>query len=108
MSTPAFCRNASCSSPALCVDRGVCMVITPFPHGHEAPTEHQVGGEHYKSLPIQPIEYMRKTLTAEQFEGFCLGNVIKYVSRYGRKGDKREQLLKARQYLDFMLDMDES
>jgi hypothetical protein len=33
--------------------------------------------------------------------GFNLGNVVKYVSRAGKKGEAVEDLRKARQYLDF-------
>lgn len=36
--------------------------------------------------------------------GFLEGNVIKYVARAGRKGDKREDLLKAKQYLEWLLE----
>ena len=32
--------------------------------------------------------------------GFCLGNTVKYISRAGKKGDKIEDLKKARWYLD--------
>ena len=32
--------------------------------------------------------------------GFCLGNVVKYLARAGRKGDILEDLRKARWYLD--------
>jgi hypothetical protein len=32
--------------------------------------------------------------------GFCLGNVVKYVSRAGKKGDPLEDLKKARWYLN--------
>jgi len=35
---------------------------------------------------------------------FNLGNVIKYISRAGRKGDILIDLKKARQYLDFEID----
>lgn len=35
---------------------------------------------------------------------FDLGNVVKYVSRAGRKGDAVEDLEKARQYLDHALE----
>jgi hypothetical protein len=35
---------------------------------------------------------------------FELGNVIKYVLRAGKKGDKKEDLEKAMQYLKFELD----
>jgi hypothetical protein len=31
---------------------------------------------------------------------FCLGNVVKYISRAGKKGDVLEDLKKARWYLD--------
>ena len=31
---------------------------------------------------------------------FCLGNVIKYISRAGKKGDALEDLKKARWYLE--------
>ena len=45
------------------------------------PLEKQVGGDHYKSLKIQPIEY----IMANEL-GFCEGNVIKYITRYAKKG----------------------
>jgi len=32
--------------------------------------------------------------------GFCLGNVIKYISRAGKKGSKLEDLRKAQWYLN--------
>ena len=32
--------------------------------------------------------------------GFCLGNVVKYISRAGKKGSALEDLKKARWYLD--------
>jgi len=33
-------------------------------------------------------------------KSFCLGNVVKYISRAGKKGDQIEDLKKARWYLD--------
>ena len=35
--------------------------------------------------------------------GFCEGNIIKYICRYKDKGGK-EDLLKARKYIDFLID----
>ena len=32
--------------------------------------------------------------------GFCLGNTLKYIARAGHKGDRLEDLRKARWYLD--------
>ena len=36
-----------------------------------------------------------------QHLSFCLGNVVKYCARAGRKGEPLEDLLKARTYLDY-------
>ena len=41
--------------------------------------------EHYKKLPIEPIELMRITLTKEELQGFIKGNIIKYALRAGHK-----------------------
>jgi hypothetical protein len=45
----------------------------------------QVGGDHYKRLKIQPVEYTEKNgLT------FAEGNVIKYVTRHRFKNGKED------------------
>jgi hypothetical protein len=51
----------------------------------ENPNEMQVGGSHYKDMPVQPWEVMEVVLTKEEFIGFLKGNVIKYSMRAGRK-----------------------
>ena len=61
-------------------------------------TSKQVGGDHYAVMKIQPIEF----LLAPEL-GFCEGNVIKYLCRYKRKNGL-EDLKKARQYLDFLIE----
>ena len=38
--------------------------------------ELQIGGDHYKDMPIQPVEYIHKNGL-----GFCEGAVVKYVTR---------------------------
>ena len=52
-----------------------------------------INPQHYKLGGVQPVDI------AEHLS-FNLGNVVKYVSRAGRKGDAVEDLLKARWYLD--------
>lgn len=61
-------------------------------------TSRQEGGDHYRSLPIQPIEYITKNGL-----GFCEGNVVKYVSRWQAKGGV-EDLRKARHYIDLLIE----
>ena len=59
------------------------------------PNDVQVGGDHYKSLNIQPWDAMQAWLTPEEFRGFLKGNVIKYLAR---KKDAKDPL-KAQHYL---------
>ncbi|MFZ6731942.1 DUF3310 domain-containing protein [Undibacterium sp. Ji42W] len=56
-----------------------------------APSATQVGGTHYKDMPIQPMEFCMKN----KFD-YATSNVIKYVTR--KKGDaakRAEDLRKA-------------
>jgi hypothetical protein len=47
--------------------------------------ETQVGGTHYKDMPMQPWAVMEAVLTPEEFRGYLKGNIIKYAMRAGRK-----------------------
>ena len=58
----------------------------------------QVGGTHYKEMPVQPWTVMEAVLSHEEFIGFLKGNVIKYSMRQGRK-DGTDDLAKAQHYL---------
>lgn len=60
--------------------------------------DHQVGGDHYKKLQMQPIE-----LILECNCNYIQGNVIKYVSRHHFKNGA-EDLEKAKHYLKFAID----
>jgi hypothetical protein len=60
----------------------------------------QIGGDHYKKLAIQPIEYIHKNQI-----GFVEGSVIKYVSRWKNKNGV-EDLKKARHLLDILIEME--
>lgn len=53
---------------------------------------------HYADKKIEVIDYMEDTLTDEEFIGYCIGNVIKYTSRWRKKNGK-EDLQKALWYL---------
>jgi hypothetical protein len=54
---------------------------------------------HYTTGKIEVKDYI-----ADKNFNFFLGNVIKYVSRAGLKGDAVTDLLKARQYIDFEIE----
>ena len=50
----------------------------------------------------QPIEIMRDGMTDDEFCGYCVGNVIKYVMRYRYKDGARD-LNKAKEYIEFLI-----
>ena len=64
------------------------------------PLDVQVGGYHYKNMPIQPLEFAHKNGL-----NFCQGNVIKYVTRYKNK-DGLKDLEKARHYIDLLIQLE--
>jgi hypothetical protein len=45
----------------------------------------QFGGDHYKTMQVQPWHVMETVLTHEEFVGFLKGNIIKYSMRQGKK-----------------------
>ena len=64
------------------------------------PFETQEGGDHYRSMTIQPVEYIHRNNL-----GFCEGAVIKYVSRWRSKNGV-EDLRKARHFIDLLIEME--
>ena len=60
----------------------------------------QVGGDHYKKLAIQPVEYCHRNGL-----GFCESSVVKYVTRWRDKGGLKD-LEKARHFIDLLIEME--
>jgi hypothetical protein len=58
--------------------------------------------QHYTHGGIETIDYLQAKMTKEQFEGYLLGNILKYVSRYPHKNGI-EDLRKAEWYLNKLL-----
>lgn len=53
-------------------------------------------GEHYSKTKFQATEFI---IDAGHGDGFCIGNVMKYAQRYGKKGGyNRADLLKIIHY----------
>ena len=50
---------------------------------------------HYTDGKIECIDYIQDKLTPDEFQGFCKGNALKYISRAGKKNpDKYNEDLK--------------
>ena len=58
----------------------------------------QVGGNHYKNMAIQPVDY----ILANKL-GYCEANVVKYISRWKNKGGI-DDLRKAKHYIDMLIE----
>jgi len=63
-----------------------------------AAKEEQIGGNHYKDMKIQPIEYILGNNL-----NYCEANVVKYISRWKSKGGI-EDLRKAKHYIDLLIE----
>ncbi|NMX62304.1 MULTISPECIES: DUF3310 domain-containing protein [Pseudomonas] len=61
----------------------------------------QVSGDHYKSLAIQPIEYIHANSIP-----FAEGSVIKYVTRWRDKGGLAD-LEKAKHFLELLIELEQ-
>lgn len=70
--------------------------VTPQPTALQT----QVGGQHYKGMRIQPVEYCHANGIP-----FAEGCVIKYVSRWRDKGGV-DDLKKARHFLDLLIELE--
>jgi hypothetical protein len=62
---------------------------------------------HYTTGSIEVIDYLQDKLSPEKFEGFCIGNALKYLSRYEYKGGLQD-LKKGAWYLDRIIKVKET
>ena len=54
---------------------------------------------------VQPIEVMQSEMSKEQFEGFILGNIVKYALRFGKKDEKKKEAAKILRYAQWLNDL---
>lgn len=62
---------------------------------------------HYTTGSTEVIDHIADMLTPDGFEGYCIGNVLKYVARYQYKGGV-EDLKKASWYLNRIIETKEN
>jgi hypothetical protein len=95
------CGNCGSWMPSSGCKQGECKKIAVHEDAeasHASAMAKQVGGDHYKTMAIQPVEYIIKNGI-----GFIEGNVIKYVSRWKVKGGIKD-LRKARHFLALLIE----
>ena len=67
---------------------------------HPSALDVQVGGAHYKTFAIQPVEFIHRNGIP-----FIEGNAIKYLCRWREKGGV-EDLKKVKHYIDLLIEME--
>ena len=70
----------------------------PRDNVEEKASERQVGGTHYRDMPIQPTE-----IAVRNELGWCESNAIKYILRHSTKHGKQD-ILKAIHYLELLME----
>ena len=70
---------------------------------HQQPSalDVQEGGDHYKKMVIQPVEFIHKNNIP-----FIEGNCIKYLCRWRSKNGVQD-LRKVRHYIDLLIELEE-
>ena len=61
---------------------------------------------HYTFGSIEVIDYIRDKMTPDEFQGYCIGNILKYISRHKHKNGV-EDLKKAQVYLGWLIESEE-
>jgi hypothetical protein len=65
---------------------------------------HMPAPNHYSIGGLETIDILRAKLTRDEFRGFLLGNVLKYLLRHQHKGTPMSDLEKAAVYLQWLQD----
>ena len=60
--------------------------------------------DHYTVGGVETLDVIEAKLSQSEFQGYCLGNILKYLMRAGYKGKQLEDLKKAQFYLNRMID----
>lgn len=60
--------------------------------------------KHYTSGKYEVIKVIEDKMTASQFIGFLIGNILKYIMRATLKGDALQDYKKAKWYLDYLIE----
>ena len=63
---------------------------------------------HYTSGEVETMDAIDAALGPLRFEGYCIGQCLKYLWRYRRKGRPLQDLQKAQWYLDRALSIRQS
>jgi len=74
----------------------------------QKPKDQVKAPSHYANRKYQTILVMEDTMSTEEFKGYLKGNVMKYISRAGKKDATLQELNKAKTYLQWLCEVEET
>lgn len=75
--------------------------------GSNVPQDDIDAPAHYHSGGIDVIGFAEKQFSTEQLIGSHRINILKYVTRFDKKGNPLKDLKKARKYIDLLIEIEE-
>jgi hypothetical protein len=67
-------------------------------------SERQIGGNHYKTMGIEPWDVV-DTWPLEQQIGYYRGGALKYIMRMGTKDENPQEIAKGQHYIEKLLEV---
>ena len=101
------CNKYLCKTYGRSCPRNSCEACEFFISAYETAQSDNVNHpSHYTQGGIECIKAIEASMTPEEFQGYCKGNVMKYVWRF-REKNGLEDLKKAQVYLGWMIESKE-
>lgn len=88
------------------VIRATVQAMKAAPARAPRASDRQVGGTHYRDMPIAPWDAMEVWLSLEELRGYHKGVVIGYLARERAKGGD-EDIAKAAHHLQRLVELNE-
>lgn len=91
-------REAQIQQPALIADTKTPIRVPIFNLADSMELDLVNSPPHYTAGGIETIDFIQAKLTPEQYKGYLLGNILKYSSRIGLKGQEAQDAGKLNWY----------
>ena len=91
-----WARNGKAKSPGTKMQEGVSKLARAMKQNDAVNSPN-----HYTQGERETIENIRDTMSSEGYQGYCVGNVVKYLARYKFKNGV-EDVRKAKKYIEFL------
>ena len=104
-------QTYSCRNYSLKTQQRLQNILNALKETQEEERRTYGESDHYQHMAIQPIHVIESWLTLDQFKGFLLGNILKYIGRYNLQGVHKggvRDLRKAMDYLGWLIDEEQA